>query len=73
LPTTLPSAPVASGVGASASLFDLDEPARPHRLRVDLTADEWESLQRRARDAGTAPEEVVRTLLRDAPAGRLVR
>jgi ribonuclease HI len=58
------TSPAASTGSAATSLFDLDEPARPHRLRVDLTADEWESLQRRARDAGTAPDEVVRTLLR---------
>jgi hypothetical protein len=47
---------------------------QPHRLTLELGADEWDALQRHARAAGTAPEEVLRTLLRDAGAGRrLVR
>jgi ribonuclease HI len=71
-PSSAPAAPAARG-SAAASLFDLDEPERPHRLTLELTTEEWDTLQRQARNAGTAPEEVVRTLLRGARTGRLVR
>lgn len=67
-----PESASAPSRSAGASLFDLDEPARSHRLALELADDEWDALQRLAREAGIAPEEVVRGLLRDARIRRLV-
>ncbi|WP_375400638.1 RNase H family protein [uncultured Amnibacterium sp.] len=50
----------------TASLFDLDPPARAHRVTVELNPEEWERLQRRAQREGRSPEEQLRALATDA-------
>jgi ribonuclease HI len=59
-PTSAPVAPA-----AQESLFDLDEPVPAHRLTLELAADEWAALQRRAREAGRSPEDLARSLVLD--------
>lgn len=56
------SAPTAS----TASLFDFEPPERTHRVTVELSAEEWDRLQRRAEDAGRSPEQQLRALAADA-------
>jgi ribonuclease HI len=58
-PTAAPTAPAA----VQESLFDLDGTAPAHRLTLELAADEWAVLQRRARDAGRSPEDLARDLV----------
>lgn len=50
----------------TASLFDFEPPERTHRVTVELSAEEWDRLQRRAEDAGRSPEQQLRSLAADA-------
>ncbi|MGN6742561.1 MAG: ribonuclease H family protein [Amnibacterium sp.] len=47
---------------AEPSLFDLGDGALPHRLVVELAADEWARLEQRALRAGVSPAELLREL-----------
>ena len=61
-PPTAASGSSVSAPASTASLFDLDpSPLRPHQLTVTLSDDEWARLQRRARDAGRSPEDLLRS------------
>jgi ribonuclease HI len=60
-------APPSDG-GDPLSLFEIDHASEPtRRVTVELTADEWDRLQRRSRTAGLSPEELLRTLAADRP------
>jgi ribonuclease HI len=62
---TPPPAPtvIAAATPAAASLFELPDGPGPSRsVTVELAADEWARLERRARRAGLSPEELLRDL-----------
>ncbi|HET6825462.1 MAG TPA: ribonuclease H [Amnibacterium sp.] len=62
-PASVPAAPAVAATPTSPSLFDLaDGSEGRRRLTVDLGADEWARLERRARRAGVSPEELLRDL-----------
>ena len=57
------AAPARSGQPDPLSLFDLDRaPERTRRVTVELSPAEWDGLQRRSRNAGVSPEELLRAL-----------
>lgn len=59
----VPAAPAVADSGSSPSLFDLADGGDGRRsVTVDLGADEWARLERRARRAGVSPEELLREL-----------
>src|SRR4051794_32889642 len=65
-----PPAQVAAAAGRAGSAgptspFDPAEPVPAHRLTLELAADEWAALQRRAREAGRSPEDLARSLVLD--------
>lgn len=60
--TPVPSSTTTATAPAATSLFDLDEPASSHQVVVELAADEWARLERRARREGVSPAEVLRGL-----------
>jgi ribonuclease HI len=56
-------APAVAAAPSSPSLFDLADGSDGRRsVTVELAADEWARLERRARRAGVSPEELLRDL-----------
>jgi ribonuclease HI len=55
-------APAPVRAAEEPSLFDLGDGGEPHRLVVELAADEWARLEQRARRAGVSPAELLREL-----------
>jgi ribonuclease HI len=56
-------APAVAAAPSSPSLFDLADASDGRRsVTVELAADEWARLERRARRAGLSPEELLRDL-----------
>ncbi|WP_347882080.1 RNase H family protein [Amnibacterium sp. CER49] len=60
------ASPAPPAPAPSAALFDLGEPDAARVVPVGLTADEWQRLERIAREAGLPADEVLRGLVRDA-------